>query len=583
VTTSSSPRTRIAAYVLVVAAALVCFWPAVGGEFLDWDDGYLLVHNPYYRGFDAVHLGWMFTTFHMGHYHPLTWMSFALDHALWGVDPRGYHLTNVVLHVANAALVLALASMVLARADAARANRLGAATLAALLFAVHPLRVESVAWATERRDVLSAFFLLLTTIAWLRWTDPGERARGRWYAVALLCFALSLGAKAVGMTLPAVLLVLDVWPLRRLGDPPDRRAGLRLVVEKLPFVVLALAAAVLAFRAQQASGAMATAAHVTVLQRAVQATYGLAFYVRKSILPTRLSAAYLLDEHLDPSAARYALSVLGVAAGAAVVLVLRRRWPAGVVAFVCYAILVSPVLGLTQSGIQIVADRYSYLPCLPLVLLVAAGFGRVPATTASGRALAAAALIVVAVLGVQTRRQVRVWHDSLALWDHTIAVDPENWLAYNVRGTRYEELGDLDRAVADYDVSLRLNPSYATAYNNRGHARLGQGEVDAAVDDWTRALALRPDYPEALVNRGGAYLRLGNPTAGAADLEAALATAPGLELGWYNLATAHAMLGDLDAALADVRRTLALTADPDLRARAERKLTAILEEQARRR
>jgi hypothetical protein len=260
-------RARVAAPVLVVAAVVAAFSPALSAGFVNWDDPGLVLENPHFRGLDAARLRWMLASFHMGHWHPLTWLTFALDHALWGMDPRGYHLTNLALHALTALLVYALARRLFAVTGAAEPARTLAAAVAALLFAVHPLRVESVGWVTERRDVVSAPLLVLAVLAWLRFAERGGRA---WYAASLVAFALSLLGKAWGITLPAILLLLDAWPLRRIGRVPVAR----LVAEEAPFVALAGAAAAIAYVAQRSAGAMADAAPLGWLQRAMQALYG---------------------------------------------------------------------------------------------------------------------------------------------------------------------------------------------------------------------------------------------------------------------------------------------------------------------
>ena len=558
---------------LLVGSVAVAFWPAFAAGFVNWDDPGLLVENPRYRGLGPAELGWMLTTFHMGHFHPLTWLSFAIDHALWGMEPRGYHLTNVVLHAANAVVFWALARRVLAHAGTRRDVQATGALLAALLFALHPLRVESVAWVTERRDVLSTLFLLLTVLAWLRFQEGGA-VRRRWYAIALGCFVLSLLSKAWAITLPAVLLVLDVWPLRR------RRPVAALVLEKLPFIAVAGGAAVLALVAQRTAGAMGDAAELGVLQRTMQALYGLAFYVRKSLVPTGLSPVYLLDPRLDPAAPRYLLSAAGVLAAAGALVAFRRRSPGTVVAFVCYAILVSPVLGFAQSGVQLVADRYAYVASLPLALLAGAALATL--ARAGGRIAAAVSIAVVATLGIATWRQTQVWHDSLTLWNHALALDPDNWLAHNSRGLAREQAGDPERAAADFDAAVRAAPGYAMAYNNRGRLRVGRGDVAGAIADWDRALALAPGLAVAALNRGAARLVQGDTAGAIADLETATRLAPGDASAWYNLATAHTMAGRLDLAIEDCGRALALAGgDDDLRARAQRKLDALRAEQAR--
>jgi hypothetical protein len=393
-------RRTLAALVALVALVLAAFQPALGADFqTSWDDNVNLLAHERWRGFGADELRWMATGFRLGHWHPLTWLSFALDHALWGMDPAGYHLTNVALHAAGAVALFFLCRAVLRAAGSPAAERVAPAFVAAALFAVHPLRVESVAWITERRDVLSGVLLVATLLAWLRWRASGAR---RWYALALGVYALSLGAKAWGMTLPAVLLVLDAWPLARFR----RESAARLVLEKVPFAILAAATAVLAFLAQRASGGMNYAAEFTPAQKAAQACYGLCYYVVRSLWPANLLPVYTLDTALDPGEMRFVLSAAGVALAAGLALALRRRVPALAAACAVYAIVVSPVLGLAQSGVQLVADRYSYLATMPFALLCGALFARA-GTAPARRAAAAAAALAILGLGLATRAYAR--------------------------------------------------------------------------------------------------------------------------------------------------------------------------------
>lgn len=455
-----------------------------------------------------------------------------------------------------------VASKVFRIAGATAACRPDAALLAALLFAIHPLRVESVAWATERRDVLSAFFLLVSFLAWLGLRAPeasAHHAPGRWYFVALLSFVLSLLSKAWGITFPAVLLVLDAWPLRRFerGSPGYAPPG-RLLLEKLPFAALALPAAILAALAQRSTGSMPGLAEFSPWQRVMLAGYGLCFYLRKSLWPTRLSPIYLFDPNLDPAEPVFVFSAVLVVAAAVLLWVLRRRWPAGIAAFLCYAVLASPVLGLAQTGIQIAADRYSYVSCIPLSLLVGAGFGRQPSATATGKGLGALAFGLLATLGVLTWRQTFIWRDSLALWNQVIALEPDHWYALQARGHAWVEAGDLHRALTDLDAAIPLNPRFPNSYLNRGSVRAALGDVEGAIGDWNRAVALNPRLVEAYIKRGMMRLmRLGDPTGAVGDFREALRLEPTSYLAWYDLATAYERLDRLDAAIDSYRRALA--------------------------
>ena len=351
----------------MAAVTALAFLPILQNGFVDFDDAEGLVVNTWIRGLGAANLRWMLTTFHLGHWQPLAWLSFALDYRLWGLDARGFHLTSLLLHAANAALLAVLAERLLACADVPAGRRLAGAVTAALLWSVHPLRVESVAWATERRDVLSGFFFLATLLAYV--PGPGRPPRIGW---ALAGTALTLASKASGMVLPALLVLLDLYPLRRVGGAVGwrGRAARRVWLEKVPFVILAGASATVALTAQRSVGALQTLGEVTAAHRAGAAMLQVGFYLWRTLWPVRLLPLYEFPLDIGPLQ-RWALAGAGtVLALAAAAVVLRHRCPALGAALAAYLIALSPTLGLAQSGPQVAADRYTYLammgwPCSP--------------------------------------------------------------------------------------------------------------------------------------------------------------------------------------------------------------------------
>jgi len=586
---------------LLVAAVLLCFGRALTCGFV-YDDRVNVIGNYKFRGLTADHLRWMFTTFFPGHYQPLTWVTLGLDYTLWGLDPFGYHLVNVVLHAANAVLFYFVIKALLGRAGAVQAHlrpdgggacepedptapgpaapsapgpdapprALQLCCLAgALFFALHPLRVESVAWVTERRDVLSGFFLLASVLAYLRRRD-GSAGRGwGWYAVALLLFALSLLSKAWGITLPVVLLLLDVYPLRRLalpgaGAPAAPEAPSRRLVlgEKIPFFLLALAFAVLAFLAQK-KHAMPMVVDHGFVDRVVQSAYGLCFYPMKTLAPVRLVPLYMLRPDFDPFEARYVVCAL-IAVGVTVWLaIMRRRWPWALSAWCCYAVIVSPVLGLAQSGPQIAADRYTYLACLPFAVLLAGGLLRIAVARREGGwspALSRAAFIAVAgwlvLLSALTRRQLGVWRDEVALWAHTIACDPSHYEAYYNRGCALEEEGDFNGALADYEAAIELDQAYPKPYNNRGIIRERRGDAKGALADYNTAIRLAPEYAKPYNNRAVLRKSQGDLRGALEDYNTALRHNPNYGDAYNNRGSLHRSQGEYALALADYAEAL---------------------------
>ncbi len=495
------PPVRVAgdwrAWVLAGLAAIVVFAVysrTLGHEFVDWDDTGVLTENPFWRGLGAEQIRWMFTTNHYGHYQPITWLTYGLDYELWEMNPTGYHLTNNLLHSINTLLVYFVALILLG--SALRSNggfvRLGAAA-AALLFGLHPLRVESVAWATERRDLVSAMFILLTVLAYLRYADPQRRGRAWWFALALLAYVMSMLSKVGGAPLPVVLLVLDWYPLRRLGLWPRQwrdRSTLRIVAEKIPLLLIAVGFSVATIMQQTGRWLIPLEAHGLVA-RTAQAFYGLVFYIWKTVLPWGLQPLYEMHLPLDPVAVRFVIAfVLVVAAVVAALTLWQRGRPAFLAAGLCYAAMLGPVLGFFQNGPQIVADRYSYLSTLGWLLLAAAGLvwllrrvaGRPALTAAVGVTTAA----VLAGLGTLTWRQSAVWRDTESLWAYLVRADPDSSFANNGYGYVLRTRHRADEAVEYFRTAIRINPGNREAHENLWEALERSNRLDerrAALND----------------------------------------------------------------------------------------------------
>jgi len=559
---------------LVAGLTAACFLPAIHGDFVLWDDDLNITGNRRYRGLSAAHLRWMFTTLHGGHYQPLSWVTLAVDHALWGMNPTGYHLTSLLLHTVTALVVYAVLLALLSPAPT-RSMHLAAA-LGALFFALHPLRVESVAWVTERRDVVSGLFFVLTLLAYLRMQRTEGTARRGWLVASLVAFALSLLSKAWGITLPVVLLALDFHPLRRLPGRSGRER-MAVLLEKLPWAILAGAAAIVAFAAQHRIEAMRTLADHGPFERTLQAAYGICFYLWKTLVPTNLSPLYILPDDLSITMPRFAVPLVLVIVTTVAAVLSRRRHPWFLASWIAYVAILSPVLGFAQTGPQLVADRYTYLASLPLAALFAAAIARMLARAPQRAPLVlAVAAAAVAAYGVAGARQTRVWHDSMTLWNHAMRVDAEDFVAWTNRGWTRQLAGDLPGAIADYTEALRLRPSYPLALNDRGFARQTQGDVAGAIADYTLAVAADPRYAEAVYNRGTAHHGRGDLTAALADYTQAIALDPTDPRFPNNRGLVRQRLGDTAGAREDFRLALTVAApDWDGRDVIEKNLAAL--------
>jgi cytochrome c-type biogenesis protein CcmH/NrfG len=562
------------AVVLLTASA---FYPIVHNKFINWDDYKNIVENSFFRGFGWTNIQWMFTTFHMGHYQPLTWLILGIDYLIWGLNPAGYHLSNLLFHCANAVVLYFVAFRLFLLADAGLAAHKGfllplGAGFAALLFSLHPLRVESVAWATERRDVVSGLLILLTVLCYLKAKKIGETRLGsrRWMTISLALYLLSLLSKASGITLPLVLLVLDVYPLRRLGQPsigwfgPTTRNVWR---EKIPFFVLALGAGVIALTAQYHARALKPVEQYDIASRLTQSLYGIGFYLWKTVLPFSLSPLYEVPLTPDPWRWSFLLSGLLVVGITVALFVRRRVWPAILASWIVYVVLLVPTSGIAQSGPQLVADRYSYLSCMVWAVVAGGGISHLLQLTlnrgVAPHMFAAIVVFVALVLvgfGVLTWKQTQVWHDSERLWRHALSIDPESSFAHNNLANALADQGRLDEATVEIREVLRINPRDADGYYNLGNFLARQGKLGEAVDRFHEALRIQPGHAEAHYDLGNALARRGELDVAVAHFRQALFLAPQDAKAHYNLGQIFVRQGKLDEAIRHYR--LALRIDP---------------------
>ena len=552
------PRWLVPLSIVVVTCA--AFFPALLNDFVNWDDDKILIDNPYYRGFGWNQLKWMFTTFHMGHYQPLSWLSFAADYLLWGMDPFGYHLTNLLLHAANSALFyfvsLRLLGAALSISDGEENWQLSvSAGLSALLFAIHPLRVESVAWATERRDVLSGLFLLITVGCYLRAAAMQERNTRRWWlGMMLVGYTLSLLSKAIGITLPAVLLLVDVYPLRRLqGSPlnwpkPQYRA---VLYEKLPFIVLAVGFAIVALLAQHTTDALKPLDQFDVVSRVLQASLAFMFYLWKTLFPIHLSPIYELPVDIGPWFWLFVLSGVGTVTITVALYYLARRWPAAVTAWLYYVIVLAPVTGIAQSGPQLVADRYSYLACLGWPLLIGGGIFRSwsagDSNQTSQRPFVATAVVVMAIvaLAILTWHQTQVWRTPITLWRHAVAVTPYSSIAHYNLGRALERENKSNQAMESYRRAVFANPRHAKAHFNLARLLALNGLDGEAIDHYRQVLEIRPDHADAHNDLGLLLEMRGDMAAAQSEFQQALRLEPNHDKAFFNLGELFAKQGDL--------------------------------------
>lgn len=511
-----------------------------GAGFLNWDDIHLLLDNAVVLNFDLPGILRQQT---LGIYHPVTLLSVALEHRFFGLDPFIYHLDNVLLHAANSILVVLFLRRALS-------DETWLPWLCGLLFAVHPQHVESVAWISERKDLLSTFFALLTLLAYLSYTELRSL---RALAGTLALFALALLSKPMAMTVPLLMLALD----HRLG----RTDRTRMVLEKLPFLMLAIAAGLVILTTQASEGANPHLIYrVGLLGRVELAFESLVFYVSKAIIPLRLSAYYDVDlVHVAPY--QYVVAVAVLAGMSAAALARPGRENDARFGAIFFLVALAPVLKIVPfGGNSLFNDRYMYLPSIGLFLVLALPFRAAFGWKATRKVAAISAWsLLLAVFSFQSYERTKAWHDSEALWQDVLRAYPGTALALNNLGRFYlDERNDLDRSQELFEQAVAARPESSTAPFNLGLVYERRGELERAESHFRRAARLAPDDPQARLRLGVLALRRGEPERAIEHHQAALMLRPRFPEAEHNLGIAYLELADVDAALSAFERAVRL-------------------------
>ncbi len=534
----------------LIALDLFVFWSVRTFGLVNWDDPTYLIDNPNVaHGLTWASVRWALVTGHAPYWHPVTWLSHLADITLFGADAGWYHVVNLGFHVANTLLVFQIFR---------RTTRdEWPSAFVAAIFGVHPLHVESVAWIAERKDVLSTFFWALTVLAYVRYTNKTTSAR---YAVVCAMFALALASKPMVVTLPAVLLLFDVWPLHR----DNRMRWTRLVIEKVPLVLLAGAATVVTIRVQQHVGALASVGSLPWATRAEHAIVSYVGYLWKVVWPAKLSAFY---PYRAPAPRMALISVAFLAAVTVFVLRERARRPWLTVGWLWFLITLAPVIGIVQSGEQAMADRFMYVPLIGLTIMAAWGARDLSASTHRSGAIALGGAVLVIASTLAARGQVAHWEDSIALWTHAMAVTPDNYIAYENMGQARRERGEFDQAIESYRKALAAAPAHSPKYEAVIHNAIGlvlerEGRAGASMEEFQRAVASNPEFPEAQANLANALAERGRFNDAVPYYEAAIKLDPASTEAQLGLGNVLLSAGDAAEAIPHYRAALKL--QPDL-------------------
>lgn len=524
-------RNKALLCIVLATVTLAVYFQTFNHQFINFDDTVYVTDNPHVKGgITGANIVWAFTSTSASNWHPLTWLSHMTDVQLFGLNPHGHHLTSVVMHVSAALLLFLL----LAQITSAPWQSL----FVAALFALHPLHVESVAWVAERKDVLSCLLWMLTLLLYARYVrQPGK---GR-YLVTLACFAAGLMAKPMLVTLPAVLLLLDYWPLNRFSPVRDRTSDIvgsshiKLVKEKIPFFLLSACSSLITIYAQHQGGAMKNLDVVPVGLRIGNSMVAYSLYLLKTFLPHDLALLYPIPASIPLW--QILGSALLLCAVSLATIRYRRSHPYLMVGWIWFLVTLLPVIGLIQVGGQSMADRYTYIPLIGIFIIVAWGANDLLKRWSHSQAvLSILGVMVFCAMTALTWRQLGYWRDSITLYQHTLAVTSNNYLILNNYGIALAEQGKPDEAIEQYREALHVWPKSANAHINLGAALAQQGRFPEAIEHYQAALNLQPDYALARGNMGRALASLGREDEAIEQYEQALGLDPGLADVHLNLA-----------------------------------------------
>jgi tetratricopeptide (TPR) repeat protein len=580
-------RGAFALPLLVALLTALPFLRVLRNGFVDWDDNTAIILNPGIRGLGWTQLVPMFTDFN-SLYRPITWLTFGADYVVWGLNPAGFHLTSLAFHIANAVLIYYVALRLLRRGASENAVYIPfAAASAALLWSLHPLRVEPVAWAASRSDIVAAFFIFIALLFYLR--AVGGAAYSKWMIGSWLAYVVSLLAKPSGMLFPIVLLAIDGYPLRRMKPANARRVWL----EKVPFFISSCAAALMSVVAKRQVDAISDS---NILANLPLAVYATGIYLSKTVLPITLSPFYPIPDKSEVLSWPLVLFPVLVIALTVAVVMIRRSWPAAPAAWLCYVALLLPSSGIVRYGPQLVADRYTYLP--DAVLAVSAGalflclYRRHPRLLLPSAVLTA---MFLSVLGVLSWRQTYFWRDSETFYRRAIAVAPRSIVArHNLaevllaagRGDKAAELyrsalairdypeghvdlgmiltqqGRIDEAIRQYREAIRIDGALLQPRQNLALLFIREGRLDEAEKEYREALKINPTFVEAHNNLGLILASRGRLVEATAEYRQAIRFKPNFAMAHANLGEALLSQGRRDDAVVEFERALSL--DPNL-------------------
>jgi len=542
---------HIIIYLFFILTILAVFLQVTNHNFLGFDDDRYIVENHHVLlGLTPNGILWAFTTGYASNYHPLTWLSHMLDISLFGLNPGWHHLVNLLFHILNTLLLFLIFRWM--------TEELWKSAFVAALFALHPLHVESVVWIAERKDVLSTFFWMLTILAYVYYVKNPVFKR---YLLVLFCFLLGLLSKPMLVTLPFVLLLLDYWPLCRFELKSKLKIPLHLIWEKIPLFALSLLLCIVTYFAQQYGGAVRTLEIFSLKIRVANALVSYITYIMKMVWPFKLAVLY---PHLGNALSIWKALVAGLLLVFVSVLVIRfvKKLPYLSVGWFWYLGTLVPVIGLVQVGSQSMADRYTYVPLIGIFIMIAWGVPELLKRWRYNKTIfSLSAGIVIPILMIITWIQVGYWKDSITLFEHTLSVTSNNYLAHNNLGVVQARRGKLNEAITHYHEALRIKPDDTDTHNNLGFALAQQGKLEEAIFHFKEAIKINPKNEYAQINMGVAMARQGRLGEAIFHFQKALKVNPNNENTHKNLAVALITQGKIDVAIFHLKKMIRINPD----------------------
>lgn len=557
-------KTSIILAALLALITAATYLPALNNGFV-WDDHHYVLDNTGIRGSWIQTITWSFTKFAAGNWHPLTWLSHAIDIQIWGMEPYGHHMINILLHTINTTILfwLVLSTVTIGTRQQKPTIKQDevvpviTAAITTLLFGIHPLHVESVVWVAERKDLLCALFYLLSIRTYLKIHDVNESRTPRrtLYLCSVGLFLLALMSKPMAVTLPLVLLILDWYPLNKIASAKTFRSA---ILEKIPFWVFAFLSSVITVFAQRATDSIKSSTFAPLSTRLLVSADSLVEYLKKFIYPYELIPFYAYPKSVQLFSATYLIPTLLLIFISYLCIRHSRRQPLYLAAWLYYVVTLLPVIGLVQVGEQAMADRYMYLPSIGPCMLIGFGcasFARKTATAAKQKLFQLTGIVFIFMLMVfmiiRTVEQTRIWKDEVVLWTYVLERYPDTFMGLNNRGNTYINTGQPELAIQDFSRIGELYPDYYLAFDKIGAEYGKLGMLDKSIAALDKALAIAPHFADGYINRGTAYLLSGRPDKALDDFTIAILKNPRLTHAYLNRGKLFEQSGNISQAFAD--------------------------------